>query len=285
MESNRSTKSIVITGCSSGFGRVTALHLARKGWRVLATVRKASDQQNLLDEWQSERGNGELIPIVCDLLKDEQVTDLRRVVANVTPRLDALLNNAGTVFPGPLETLPLRDLRAQLEINTVAHIAVTQALLPLLKAARGMILNVSSMGGRVAFPITGPYHASKFALEALSDALRIELAPFGVRVVVLEPGGSYTSIWGKGETQGQVVDDSPSNAYRGLLESYMQISRRTAEGGFPPQRFAELVERVLATPHPRARYPLGRWVGSVITLRRLLPDWVWDAWVRRMYRR
>ena len=274
-------KTILITGCSSGFGRVTALHLARRGWRVFATVRRETDRESLLAETAG-------LPVevfLCDVADDAQVAALGQAVAERTPRLDALLNNAGTAFPGPLEFQPLADLRRQLDINVVAQIAVTQAVLPRLKAARGIILNVSSMGGRLVFPITGAYHASTYAWEALSDALRIELAPFGVRVVVLEPGGSPTGIWGAGGRHADAVWHDPrADAYRPLMDRYLQLAGASAREGFPPEQFAALVERVLAASRPRARYVIPARAGINIRMRALLPDWAWDALLRRLFR-
>ncbi len=176
MSTSPQNGSIVITGCSSGFGRVTALHLAKLGWHVFATVRKEADQASLLSEATTRGCKDKLTVLLCDITRAEQVAAMGQAVSTVTPRLDALLNNAGTGYAAPLELLPLDDLRAQLEINVIAHLAVTQALLPLLKPARGVIINVSSVHGRLPVPIIGAYSASKFALEALSDVLRIELA-------------------------------------------------------------------------------------------------------------
>lgn len=271
-----SAKTILITGCSSGFGRVTALHLAQKGWRVLAVVRKDTDAENLRQL--------NLEPLICTITDDAQVEALSRTVAALTPKLDALLNNAGTAYPGPLEILPLADLRAQLEINVVAQVAVTQALLPLLRAARGIILNVSSMGGRLAFPITGAYHASKFALEALSDSWRIELAPLGVKVVVIEPGGSSTAIWRAGEQKArQLYHGGHAADYAPLIKNYARLAKEAAAQGFPPEQFAHLVERILNSPKPRARYSIPFSASLNIFFRRLLPDWVWDAIIRRTF--
>ncbi len=276
-----SSRTILITGCSSGFGRATALHLARRGWRVFATVRTEPDRQSLLAEAAG-------LPVdvsLCDVTVPAQIAGLLQAVRAATPTLDALLNNAGTAYPAPLELLPLADLRRQFEINVVGQLAVTQAALPLLKAARGLILNVSSMGGRVAFPITGAYHASKFALEALSDSLRIELAPFGVKVVVLEPGGSPTAIWGTGEKNaGTALTDPGVAAYRPLVERYLRLAHASARDGFPPEQFAALVERILNEPRPRARYVIGRGAARNLLLRRLLPDAWWDAILRRLFR-
>lgn len=196
-------KTMVITGCSSGLGRATALHFAALGWQVWATVRKEADLTSLLVEAMSQGWGERLVPVLCDITQAEQVARLARVVADATPTLDVLVNNAGTGYPGPLEFLPIADLRAELELNTLAHLAVTQALLPLLKPARGTLINVSSVGGRIVYPINGAYHMSKFALEAMSDALRVELAPSGVRVVIVEPGSSPTSIWTTSLERGQ----------------------------------------------------------------------------------
>jgi NAD(P)-dependent dehydrogenase (short-subunit alcohol dehydrogenase family) len=267
---------ILITGCSSGFGRVTAVHLAQRGWRVLAVVRKEADAESLRQP--------NIEPLVCAITDDAQVQALGHAVAALTPKLDAVLNNAGTAYPGPLEILPLAELRAQFEINVLAHVAVTQALLPLLRAARGTIINVSSMGGRLAFPITGAYHASKFALEALSDSWRIELAPLGVKVVVIEPAGSPTAIWKAGEQNArQLYHGGRAADYAPLIKNYARLATEAAAQGFPPEQFAHLVERILNSKQPRARYSLPFRATLYIFLRRLLPDWVWDAIIRRTF--
>ena len=278
-------KTVVITGCSSGFGHVTALHLARHGWQVFATVRKESDQARLLAEAMAVvPGNaGRLVPVMCDITNAEDVTGLGQTVAAATPRLAGLVNNAGTAFPAPLELLPLDELREQLEINVVGHLAVTQALLPSLKAGHGTIINVSSESGRVVFPITGAYHMSKFALEAMSDCLRIELAPFGVRVVVLEPGASPTAIWATSLQRAQTkLGGRDTRAYATLIAAVEKASARRAATGYPPQLLADLVLKVLNSPNPRARYPLPRQTAWIIALRQLLPDVWWDRIVRRV---
>ena len=279
------SKTIVITGCSSGFGRVTALHLARNGWRVFATVRSEADQASLLVEAMAQGLHERLTPVLCDITDEAHVQGLARTVSEATSRLDALLNNAGTAYPAPVELLSLDDLRAQFEVNVVAQVAVTQALLPLLKAARGMIINVSSQGGRVAFPLLGPYHASKFALEAMSDSMRVELAPFGVRVVVVEPGSSPTAIW---ETslqralQGLTRRGVDASAYQLLIDSVRRGFVSLAKNGFPPQKFADLVLKILNTPHPRARYALPLRARLTMAARRFMPDEMWDRIVRQV---
>ena len=276
-------KTAVITGCSSGFGRATALHLVREGWQVFATVRREVDRAGLMDEAQ---GAGDrLAVLLCDVTQLEQVQALAATVTAATPRLDGLVNNAGAAFPAPLELLPLDVLRAQLELNVVAQLAVTQVLMPLLKAARGTIINVSSDSGRMVFPITGAYHLSKFALEAMSDALRIELAPFGVRVVVLEPGPSRTAIWATSRKRALAdMIGIDASAYAPLIAAVEQAADRRARTGFPPQAFAETVLKILNTRQPRARYAIPWQTAGLITLRRLLPDATWDWLVRRALR-
>lgn len=275
------TKQIVITGCSTGFGRTAALRMARAGWQVFATVRKEADAASL----RAEAGE-RLQPVVCDITRAVDVEHLRATVAAVTDRLDALVNNAGTGYPGPLALLPLEVVRAQMEVNTLAHLGVTQALLPLLRAAGGTLINVSSVGGRVVFPLNGAYHMSKWALEAMSDALRLELAPFGVKVVVVQPGSSPTAIWDTSLGRGRVGDSPTSDwvEYAPLARAVERAARAGAARGFPPEQFGELVLKIVSSRRPRARYVLGADAARLIWLRRWLPDAWWDWGVRRTLR-
>lgn len=274
-------RSIVITGCSTGFGRAAALRLARAGWRVFATVRTEAAAAAL----GAEAGTN-LVPVVCDITRAADVEHLRAVVSAETAALDALVNNAGTGYPGPLALLPLDEVRAQLEVNTVAHLGVTQALLPLLRATPGTLINVSSVGGRVAFPLNGAYHMSKWALEAMSDVLRVELAPFGVRVVVIEPGSSPTAIWDTSLARATGRDGQPRDwgEYAPLAASVERAARAGAARGFPPEDFGALVQEIVTRRRPRTRYVLGRDAARLIWLRRWLPDGVWDWGVRRVLR-
>lgn len=277
--------SILITGCSSGFGRVTALALAQSGWRVFATVRKQSDRESLMAEAKQHNACSSLMPIICDITQQEQVTALAQQIATTVPRLDALLNNAGTAFASPIELLQLDDLRLQLEINVIAQVSVTQAMLPLLKVARGTIINVSSIGGRISIPVMGAYSASKFAIEAISDALRLELAPTGVRVVLIEPGSSPTGIW---QTSQQRADTAlaqhRTGPYARLLTNIEKLEMRTVAMGFPPQVFADTVIKILNSRHPRARYAVNWSAGLQILLHDLLPTTLWDAILRFILR-
>ena len=199
------------------------------------------------------------------------------------------MNNAGIAVAGPLEFLPLDELRHQLEVNLVGQVAVTQAFLPALRSARGRIVNVSSIGGRVALPLVGPYNMSKFALEAFSDSLRRELHPHGVDVVVIEPGGVKTPIWQKGnEMADRIAADMPAEAKRlygrmieGLRRETVKIER---ERGIEPRVVAEAIGHALSTRRPRARYLVGRDAKLRGPMAKLLPDRVMDRAIVRTLR-
>ncbi|HCI83009.1 MAG TPA: hypothetical protein DHW02_25340 [Ktedonobacter sp.] len=277
-------QTILITGCSSGFGRVTALMLAQQGWRVFATVRKESDRESLLAEANTYQCQDALMVFICDITQQEQVTDLTRQIAQSTSQLNALLNNAGTTYAAPLELLSLDDLRAQFELNVIAQVGMIQAMLPMLKAAKGTIINVSSVSGHIATPVTGAYSASKFAIEAISDTLRLELAPFGIRIAMIEPGPSPTGIWKTSMERAHTTLDAHRNGpYARMLEKGEKMGEQSSKIGFPPSLFAETVMKILASKHPHARYPIPRSSVVQIAFRTWLPERLWDFLMRRMF--
>jgi NAD(P)-dependent dehydrogenase (short-subunit alcohol dehydrogenase family) len=263
-------RTALVTGASTGIGRATALELARRDWSVLAGMRRPA-----------EIGAG-IEPIRLDVTSPEDVAALRG------RPLDALVNNAGIAVTGPLEYLPLDELREQLEVNTVGQLAVTQACLPALRAARGRIVNVSSVSGRVAFPTYGPYAASKFALEALSDSLRRELRGSGVHVVVVEPGGVVTPIWERGLGRADALWQAmPAEAHAryGRLYAVMRAQgENLAREGEPAEALAAVIAGVLEARRPRARYVFGRGARIETAVARVLPDRVLDAVIARVLR-
>jgi NAD(P)-dependent dehydrogenase (short-subunit alcohol dehydrogenase family) len=267
---------VVVTGASSGIGEATAHHLRSLGFDVLAGVRKEEDAQRL-----RERG---VSPVRIDVT-DQDSIDAARTELGERP-LAGLVNNAGIAVAAPLEFVPIDELRRQLEVNLVGQVAVTQAFLPALRAARGRIVNVSSIGGRVALPLAGPYAASKFALEAVSDSLRRELRDQGVHVAVVEPGGVKTPIWRKGTAAAaEMRSGMPPEAerlYGPLIEA---IRRETVkieqERGLPPQAVAEAIGKALTDGRPKTRYPVGGDARSRALLARLLPDRVFDRLIAR----
>ena len=282
MSTTPSQKTIVITGCSTGFGRAAALHMAALGWRVFATVRKETDQAALREEAARLGIQELLVPLLCDITDSAQVASLQRVVGEAVEGLDALVNNAGTAFAAPLELLELDDLRQQFEINVVAQIGVTQAFLPLLKVARGTIINISSVSGRYSAPVIGPYAASKYALEALSDALRVEVAPFGVKVVLIEPGSSSTQIWATSRQRTEKLDKHRDGPYGPLLARVERIINYTEKHGFAPELVAATIAQALSSPQPKTRYLVPAREGRLIFARKFISDRMWDKQVRKM---
>src|SRR5947209_3398491 len=273
---------VVVTGCSSGIGRATALTLARRGWRVFATVRRPEDGAALL-----AAGSGsplETVPL--DVTDEGQIAAVaarvREALVARGERLAGLVNNAGIVAAGPLEELAPARLRRVLEVNVVGALAVTQAFLPLLRAGRGRVVNVSSVSGRLAPPFLGAYAASKFALEALSDTLRVELRPWGIGVVLIEPGPVATPIWRKGEAEWEREHGMGADAAaRSPYAPYVAVTRanflRAGERGMAPEMVAGAIERALTARWPRARYVVSRHALLFAAGARLAPAALIDA--------
>jgi len=276
----------LVTGASTGIGQATALRLARAGWTVLAGVRDDAAGSRLAAE-AAERGGASVEPIALDVTDARQIADATALLASRggsgPGRLDALVNNAGIGVGGPLELIPIDDVRRQLDVNVVGQVAVTQAMLPALRAARGRIVFVSSVGGRVAMAFTAPYAASKHAIEAIGDALRVELRTSGVQVALVEPGSVATPIWDKGRAEAEdfEVPDELREQYGHIPEAIDRMLRSTGERGVPPEQVAETIERALTAPRMRARYVVGRDARVMIAVRRLLPDLVFDRLARR----
>lgn len=278
-------RSALVTGSSTGIGRATALRLDREGWRVFAGVRKEDDAESLRSE-ASDR----LVPVTLDVTDPAQVAaavdEIERTVGE--GGLEGLVNNAGVAILGPLETIPLEDFRRQIEVNLTAQVAVTQALLPSIRCSRGRIVFVSSIGGRMALPFGGPYHAAKFGLEAVADCLRLELRPWGIAVAVIEPGSIDTPIWERGERiADEVAERSPSTQqelYGEAIERFRGAVRRTAERGISPDRVASAIVHALSARRARTRYLVGADARGQALARRLLPDRLLDRVVVRVMR-
>lgn len=251
---------VLITGASSGIGRETAKYLVRRGFQVFAGARK-------MDE-----GN-----ILIDVTDQESVDAAAALIsAEVGARgLAGLVNNAGIAVPGPLEFVPIADFVRQLDVNVTGQLRVIQAMLPLLRKARGRIVNISSIAGRSAMPVMGAYSASKFALEALSDALRVELRPWGIEVALIEPGPIQSEIWTKAGT----LSFSPraEELYPRLLLVGRKAIENAARTARPAEHVAERIHHALTASRPKARYLIGANTRSRIVLEHLparLRDWL-----------
>jgi NAD(P)-dependent dehydrogenase (short-subunit alcohol dehydrogenase family) len=275
-------ESVLITGASTGIGRASALRMDAEGWRVFATVRREEDAEDL-----RRAGSDRLVPLLLDVTDAEQIaTTAERVAAELgTDGLAGLVNNAGIAVMAPLETLPLEDLRHQLEVNLVSQVAMTQAMLPLVRKARGRIAFVSSIGGRMAMPFGAPYHASKYGIEAVTDCLRQELRPWGIEVIAIEPGSIDTPIWERGEKRADAAAERAPAAQEQLygkqVESFRDAVRRTAQRGIPPAKVADAIHRALSARRPRTRYLVGADARGQALLARVLPDRVTDRIVAR----
>jgi NAD(P)-dependent dehydrogenase (short-subunit alcohol dehydrogenase family) len=269
-------RTALVTGASSGIGRATVRRLDAVGWKVFAGVRKEEDAAALREE-----SSARLEPLLLDITDAEAIAAAAERVGAEPGGLDGLVDNAGGAVPGPLEALPLEDFRRQIELNLTAQLAVTQAMLPAIRTARGRILLVSSIGGRVAVPFTGAYHAAKFGLEGLGDSLRQELAPWGIRVVLIEPGSIDTPIWTRGEEDAdEILARSPrmGELYGAAIERYRKVIRDTAERGIPPEKVAARIQHALEATRPKSRYLIGPDAQVMARLKPLLPTSVLD-WV------
>ena len=278
-------KAVLITGASTGIGRATALHLDAAGWRVFAGVRREEDAASL-----REAGSERLVPLMLDVTDASQIAAAaERIGTEVgAAGLDGLVNNAGIAVPGPLETLPIEDFERQVEVNLTAHVAVTQAMLPAIRAARGRIVFITSIGGLMAFPMFGAYHAAKFGLEAVGDVFRQELRPWGIRVAIVEPGSIATPIWERGEAEVDVIAgrarDGHSELYGEAIDAYREVARKTGARGIPPARVAKKIEHALSSRRPRTRYLVGADARGQAVTQAVLPDRLVDWLVARATR-
>jgi NAD(P)-dependent dehydrogenase (short-subunit alcohol dehydrogenase family) len=266
-------KAVLVTGASTGIGRATALHLDAAGWRVFAGVRREEDAVAL-----REAGSDRLAPLILDVTAADQIAAVaERIDAEVGEAgLDGLVNNAGIGVMGPLETVPLGDFRRQIDVNLTGQVAVTQAMLPLIRRATGRVVFVSSAGGRMALPFGGPYHAAKFGLEAVADSLRQELRPWGIEVAVIEPGSIDTPIWERAvrsyEEMAARAPAAQEELYGKRLAKLQEGARKTAARGIPAEKVAEAIADALTARRPRTRRRVGLDANGQVLLRRLLPD-------------
>jgi NAD(P)-dependent dehydrogenase (short-subunit alcohol dehydrogenase family) len=274
---------VVVTGSSSGIGRACALHLDELGFEVLAGVRRESDGESLRVE-----AGGALEPVMLDVTDSEAIASLATRVSERGVGLAGLVNNAGVGAGGPLEHLPVEEFRRVLDVNVTAQVAVTQALLPELRRARGRVVFMGSIGGRMALPYMSPYNASKFALEAIADSLRQELRPLGVQVSIVEPGSIDTLIWAKGAESSAAlrerVDPAADRVYGERFDRFTEAARKTGERGIPPRRVAEAVAHALTASRPRTRYLVGADAKLQAGIRRVVPDRLRDRLVDLMAR-
>jgi NAD(P)-dependent dehydrogenase (short-subunit alcohol dehydrogenase family) len=269
----REDRAVVITGASSGIGRATALYLAARGFRVFAGVRKQRDAEMLRTE-----SGGRVVPVELDVTDRASIASaVLAVQAQLGERgLDGLVNNAGIATPAPIEYMSADVLRRQFEVNVFGQIAVIQAFLPLIRRARGRIVNIGSVGSHLALPFGGALCGSKGAFTLLSDSLRLELRPYGIHVCLIEPGAISTPAVDKtlGDAEA-VIGSLPAEGaarYGAKMREFMRRGHERETKGSPPEVVAEAIHDALTARRPRLRYPVGADATMLVTLPRLLPQ-------------
>lgn len=279
-------RAVVITGASTGIGAACAVHLDRVGYQVFAGVRKSQDGTAL-----QQRSSARLTPLHLDVTDAGSIQQAKEFVQEQVGEtgMCGLINNAGIVVAGPIEAVPIAEFRRQLEVNVIGQVAVTQAFLPLLRAGRGRIINMGSIAGLAAMPLMSPYSASKFALEAITDALRLEVQQWGMHVSIIEPGAIATPIWDKSSKDAEALEASCSLdmrlRYAAMVASVKHAASEAARRAIPVEAVVHAVVHALTAPRPKTRYLVGRDAKLRALMVTLLPDRVADrllTWALRL---
>jgi NAD(P)-dependent dehydrogenase (short-subunit alcohol dehydrogenase family) len=275
-------RAVVVTGASTGIGRATVLELVSAGFHVFGTVRREADAESLRLQFPET-----VTPLIMDLLDEKSVRAAGDLINSSGP-LFGLVNNAGAALPGPLETIPIDVFRRQIEINLTAQLLVTQVMLPALhrsaeEAADARIIMIGSIGGRLSGPMLGGYGAAKHGLAGLSSSLRAELAPFKIKVLLIEPGAIATPIWDRGGAAGQEVEssDPEGNArYADQIEAVSKMAERLGRTGLDPSVPARVILDALQKDNPAPRRVVGREAKMIAAMVRVLPFRVVYAFTR-----
>ncbi len=262
-------KVAIVTGSSSGIGYETALILARNGFRTYATMRNLEKRKPISDIATKERL--ELHTIKLDVTDERSVNDAIKTIKSDAGRIDVLVNNAGYGLAGSLEDLSMSEIKAQYETNVFGLIRVTQAVLPTMRERKsGIIVNISSIGGKMAIPLQSPYHGTKFAVEGLSESIAYDLEPFGIKVVLIEPGAIKTNF-----ESGMVVAQKTQNTnspYYNTMQKLQSSINSHFKNGTPPAKVAEVILNAITTPNPNLRYTVGEDAAMITQKRKELSD-------------
>ena len=268
----------LVTGASRGIGKGIVEHLAARGWDVIAGVRSQQDA-DAITKLDTQRVSS----VILDVTSADDIAALEQ---SLPDQLDAVVNNAGIAVGGAMETLSPDEWRKQLEINVIGALAVTQAALPRLRKSRGRIVFISSVNGRLSMPLVGAYAASKFALEAAADALRMELSPWKIRVIVVEPAQTDTDMWRTADTMVEDLEAGLSPEHRGLYAKHIAgfkkmipVSQKLA---VPTEKVSAVVEEALTAKRPRARYIVGLGPKAQVALMSVMPTKVRDIALRKV---
>jgi NAD(P)-dependent dehydrogenase (short-subunit alcohol dehydrogenase family) len=270
--------SVLVTGASRGIGKAIVEHLAARGWDVIAGVRSQQDADTV-----TKLNPQRVSSVILDITNAEHIDAL---TTSLPARLDAIVNNAGIAVGGAMETLSPDEWRKQLEINVIGQMAVTQEVLPRLRESGGRIVFISSVNGRLALPLVGAYSASKFALEAAADALRVELSPWKIRVVVVEPAQTDTDMWRTADDMVAELEAGLTPEHRTLYAKHVAGFKKTIPASqrmaVPAQKVSAVVEEALTARRPRARYVVGIGPKALVAVMPMLPTRLRDAVVRKV---
>ncbi|MCJ8013453.1 SDR family oxidoreductase [Paenibacillus sp. KQZ6P-2] len=264
---------VVVTGASSGMGRACALYLDSHGFRVFAGVRKEKDADSLRQE-----ASNQLTPLFIDVTDESSIASATSIVSEAVGEagLVGLVNNAGVGVPGPIEYLPISDLRRQMEINVIGQVAVIQAFLPLIRKAKGRIINVGSVGGKITIPFGGALCGSKHALESINDALRMELHPWGIHVCLIGPGEISTPAVDKLMADSEAlllkIPEEGVKRYGDIFREFLNTAVAREKAGSPPEMMARTVFHALTAKVPKTRYPVGPSSKLLPLLARIMPS-------------
>ncbi len=281
-QSSNAGRSVLITGASTGIGAACALDLDKLGFHVFAGVRNPSDGEALQGD-----ASEQLTPVIIDVTLPETINQAVSTIEAAVGEegLFGLVNNAGILVPGPLECVPLDEIRRQFEVNVFGVVAVTQAMLPLVRAAHGRIVNMGSISGKAVPPYMGAYSASKFALESITDALRMELARWKIDVSIIEPDSVATPIWSKmldaGAEMGKQLPAAVRALYEQDLAAMSNAMRAMDKSGMSVDHVVRAVRHALTARHPKTRYPVGLRTHLAFWAARHLPDRTRDGFMRR----
>jgi len=277
--SNQENKAVVVTGASTGIGRATALELDARGFRVFAGVRRHRDGVAL-----SREASPRLEPVLLDVTDETSIAAAAEAVAAATGgQLHGLVNNAGVALGGPLELVPIEETRKLMDVNVIGLLAVTKAFMPLLRKGQGRIVNIGSLAGLVAIPGQSSYGASKFAVQAITDSLRLELAPFGIHVTIIDPGAIESPVWVKVRAQKERMFQAAPQELVELYAPLIEIGKRLGENPrdiLPPSCVAKEVVHALSSSKPKRRYLVGLGAKKAAKLARM-PIWLRDWLISR----
>ncbi|MDJ1505809.1 oxidoreductase [Xanthocytophaga agilis] len=256
-------KNVLVTGASAGIGKATAIYLAQNGYNVYGAARRMEKMQELTTYG--------IQPIALDLTEEESIQTCVEHIFKEAGSIDVLVNNAGFGSEGAIEDVTMQEAKSQMEVNVFGAMHLTQLVLPKMRENRyGKIVNISSVGGRIALPLSGWYHASKFAIEALSDSMRMEVKPFGIDVIVIEPGG-IKSEWGEIAMQ-SLVRVSGNSAYKEMVKGAEKGYKRTENNNSEPIVIARLIKKAIEANKPKTRYAGGSMAKPLLFLRSILSD-------------